>query len=82
LWAELNAQKEWYLKNGVFIDEDMKKMTEQFPKRRSVFTQRWFYTPDCCQLAADIFLHPIHFHTSSSAMLYLPLTSKLILLQK
>jgi hypothetical protein len=25
LWAELNAQKEWYLKNGVFIDEDIKR---------------------------------------------------------
>jgi hypothetical protein len=23
LWAELNAQKEWYMKNKVFIDEDI-----------------------------------------------------------
>ncbi|SAM05210.1 hypothetical protein [Absidia glauca] len=62
-------------KNGVLIDEDIKKMTELPPKRGSVFTQHWFYTPDCCQLAADTFLHPIHFHTSSGAMLYPPLTS-------
>jgi hypothetical protein len=71
----LNAQKEWYLENGVFIDEDIKKMTELLPKRGLVSSQHWFYTPDCCQLAADTFLHPIHFHTSSGAMLYLPLTS-------
>jgi hypothetical protein len=71
LWAELNAQKEWYLKNG----EDIEKMTELIPKRGSFFTQHCFYTPDCCQLAADTFLHPIHFHTSSGVMLYLSLTS-------
>jgi hypothetical protein len=52
-----------------------KKMTELLPKRGSVFTQHWFYTPDWCQLAAHTFLHPIHSHTSSGAMLYLPLTS-------
>ncbi|SAL98708.1 hypothetical protein [Absidia glauca] len=75
LWAELNAPKEWYLKNGVFIDEDIKKMTELLPRRGSVFTQLWSYTPDCCKLEADTFLQPIHFHTSSGAMLYFPLTS-------
>jgi hypothetical protein len=74
-WAELNAQKECYLKNGVFIDEDIKKMTEMFPKRGFVFTQYWFYTLDCCRLATDTFLNPIHFHTSSGAMLHPPLTS-------
>jgi hypothetical protein len=26
MWAESNAQKEWYLKNEVFLDEDIKKM--------------------------------------------------------
>jgi hypothetical protein len=74
LWAELNAQKEWYLKNEVFIDEDIKKITELLPKHGSVSTQHWFYTPDCSQLAADTFIYPIHFHTSSGAILYLPLT--------
>jgi hypothetical protein len=34
-WVELNAQKEWYLKNGVLIDEDIKKMAELHPKRHS-----------------------------------------------
>jgi hypothetical protein len=38
-WAELNAQKEWYLKNGVFIDENIKKMAELRPKRGLVFIQ-------------------------------------------
>jgi hypothetical protein len=33
LWAELNAPKGWYLKNGVFIDEDIKNRTELLPKR-------------------------------------------------
>jgi hypothetical protein len=28
MWAELNAQKEWYLKNRVFIDQGIKMMTE------------------------------------------------------
>jgi hypothetical protein len=76
LWAELTAQKEWCLKKGVFIDEDIKNMTEMLPKHGSVFTEHWFYTPDCCQLAADTFLHPIHIHTFSGAMLLcLPLAS-------
>jgi hypothetical protein len=75
LWAELIAQNEWYLKNGMLIDEEIENMTELLPKHGSVFTQHWFYTPDCCQLAADTFLHPLHFPTSSGAMLYLPLTS-------
>ncbi|SAL97029.1 hypothetical protein [Absidia glauca] len=42
--AGLNVQNEWYLKNGVFIDEDIKKMTGLLPKRGSVSTQPWFYT--------------------------------------
>jgi hypothetical protein len=63
-------------KTGWFIDEDIKKMTELLRKRGSVSTQHWFYTPDCCQVAADIFLHPIHFHTSSSAI---PLEKVLLL---
>jgi hypothetical protein len=45
------------------------------PKRGYIFTWHWFYTPGCCQLAAETFLHPIHFHTSSGAMLCLPLAS-------
>jgi hypothetical protein len=52
-----------------------KKKAELLPKRGSVFTQHWFNTLDCCQLAADTFLHPIHFHTSSGAMICLPLIS-------
>jgi hypothetical protein len=75
LWAKLNAQKEWYLENGVLIDEDIKKMAELLPKRGSVSTQHSFYTSDCCQPAADPFLRPIHFHTSSDAILDRPLTS-------
>jgi hypothetical protein len=31
LWAKLDAQKEWYLNNGLFKDEDIKKMTELLP---------------------------------------------------
>jgi hypothetical protein len=57
------------------LDEDIKKTTELLLKRGSVFTRYGFYAAVCCQLAADTFLHPIHFHTSSGAMLYLPLTS-------
>jgi hypothetical protein len=56
---------------GVFIDYNIKKRTKLLAKRGLVFTQHWFYTPDCCQLAAGTFLHPIHFHTASG----LPLTS-------
>jgi hypothetical protein len=61
-------------------------MTELLPKRDSVFTQHQFYTLDCCQLAADTFLHPIHFHTSSGAMIYIflwqasPITKRIQLL--
>jgi hypothetical protein len=50
-------------------------MTELLPKRGSVFTRHWFYTSACCELAADTFLHPIHFHTPSGTKLYIPLTS-------
>jgi hypothetical protein len=60
--AELNAQKEWYLKKKVFIVEDIKKMTELLPKRGLVFTQHWFYTSDCCQLAAKTLTVPIITH--------------------
>jgi hypothetical protein len=59
-----------------------KKDDKLLPKRDSVFTQHWVYTPDCCQLAADTFLHPIHFHTSSGATLHLPLTNLLSLQKK
>jgi hypothetical protein len=60
---------------SVYRRRHKKKMTELLPKRGSVSTQHWFYTLDCCQLAADTFLHTIHFHNSSAAMLYVPLTS-------
>jgi hypothetical protein len=74
-WAELNApKKRWYLKNGVFIDEDINKMTELLPKRVQFLLNvgfihpafvNWQQTHSC--------IDPLsHF---LGAMLYLPLTS-------
>lgn len=75
MWAELTAQKTRYLKNTVFIDEDIKKMTELLPKRGSVFHPILVLYTRLLSNGAGTFLHQTHFHTSSGAMLYLPLSS-------
>jgi hypothetical protein len=71
----LKAHKDWYLAHEVFMNEEIDKMNELLSMRGSVSSQHWFYSPDCCQLAADTFLNPIQFHSPDGAMLYLPFTS-------
>jgi hypothetical protein len=71
----LADHEDWYLANAVYLEEDIKKTKVLLAKTGPVDSEHWFYTPDCCQLAADTYSRPIPFHSPLGAMLYLPFTN-------
>lgn len=72
----LLGNKDWYIKNDVYRGDDVTRMVEILEMReKNVASRYWFYTPDCCQLAADTFITPLHFHSTHGAQLYLPMTN-------
>jgi hypothetical protein len=73
---QLLGNKDWYIQNGVYEEKDVSRMIKILEMRKeNVSTEYWFYTPDCCQLAADTYITPLHFHSIHGAQLYLPMTN-------
>jgi hypothetical protein len=73
----LNANHHHYRQNGVFLDDDLKKLFAILRHQGACAgePQLWFNSPDCAQLAADTFLRPIEVHSNQQSMIMLPLSN-------